>query len=431
MFDFSQLSVKLNKVFNNNKDDSNSAIINKIKSDMLPFYLNLYEKIVTDNFSGIYLIKGGRQSSKTYGITQLMLLLSYHNNFDGLNFVNMRKNQVGIENSVYSVYLSHQRDYDIYTPSNVTKRYMNIGGVRHLFVGCRHMQDALNLKGINDVGAYFIEEAEGFDLDALEVLHSTYRRRDKKPVLVFIALNPYSQIDDVIQFYSRYKNYNEYHINIFDLPEYAQDPTALEQAEADKRYSVDHYNWKWLGRPYPAGEIEPFKNINKVTEFKSSGKVWAFLDPAFIGGKDTTALSICSLLGDDIYIYGICYIGNWHNSMNSIIEQLHNFNVDYFYYENNSIGDLPSDLFYNRGVIATPYNNSPSKGSKMGRIANITPLLKNLQFVVSAEDEQNKIYIKQILNYNTDKTMKNYSGNNYKDDAPDSLASCLKQMGIN
>lgn len=130
-------------------------------------------------------------------------------------------------------------------------------------------------------------------------------------------------------------------------------------------------------------------------------------------GEDFTAFTICNKSGGKYYIYGRLWRKHIDDVEDEIITLRKSFNAGKIYCETNGDkGYLAKDL-RRKGERVVTYHES------MNKFLKITSYLKgewkNVVFVTGTDEE----YIKQITDYNE---------NAEHDDAPDSLASTIRQL---
>jgi len=158
----------------------------------------------------------------------------------------------------------------------------------------------------------------------------------------------------------------------------------------------------------------PFENIKFLDEFPKGDSV-AFIDPSFKGG-DFTALSICRGYFDGVAVKGRTFKKAWNHCIDEIKEELIKSGVKRLAFECNSLGDMPltilREAFSPIGVVGiNSIDNKHSRIMACGVYAHLIHLSKD-------SDQE---YKTQVQRYE-------YGAKN--DDAPDSLASLLKWIGL-
>ena len=139
---------------------------------------------------------------------------------------------------------------------------------------------------------------------------------------------------------------------------------------------------------------------------------YAHIDAAY-GGEDYTAFTIIKKTGGKFYVYGRLWRKHVDDVLPEIIELRKSFNARNIYCEDNGDKGYLAKELLRRGEKPIKYHES------MNKFLKITSYLKaewsNVIFVVGTDDE----YIRQICDYNE---------NAEHDDAPDSLASMVRQL---
>lgn len=138
----------------------------------------------------------------------------------------------------------------------------------------------------------------------------------------------------------------------------------------------------------------------------------AHIDAAY-GGEDYTAFTICRKVEDKFYVYGRIWRKHIDDVEDEVISLRKQFNAGNIFCEDNGDkGYLAKDL-RKKGERAIVYHEN------MNKFLKITSYLKaewkNVIFVAGTDDA----YINQICDYNE---------NAEHDDAPDSLASLIRQL---
>ena len=136
------------------------------------------------------------------------------------------------------------------------------------------------------------------------------------------------------------------------------------------------------------------------------------VDAAY-GGEDYTAFTICKTKDGKFYVYGRLWRKHIDNVMDEI-EQLHNnFMCNKMYKEFNDDKGFTAKEFRKRGIRVQTYHEHTNKYIKIA--SHLKFHWKDVIFVAGTDDE----YIEQICDYNE---------NAEHDDAPDSLASIIRQL---
>ena len=139
---------------------------------------------------------------------------------------------------------------------------------------------------------------------------------------------------------------------------------------------------------------------------------YSHIDAAY-GGEDYTAFTICKIKDGKFYVYGKLWRQHVDNVMDKI-EQLHrNFMCGKMYKEFNDDKGFTAKALRKRGILVQTYHEHTNKYIKIATYLKF--YWKDVIFVAGTDDE----YIAQICDYNE---------NAEHDDAPDSLASIIRQI---
>ncbi|MDR2709177.1 MAG: hypothetical protein LBC07_04295 [Elusimicrobiota bacterium] len=143
----------------------------------------------------------------------------------------------------------------------------------------------------------------------------------------------------------------------------------------------------------------------------------ACIDPSHEGG-DTTAITIAQGYGEfqKLFIAGYCFKLAWYDCKKELVGLLQKYNVKQAYFENNALGEEPIRQFRNFN-LSCKIIGFKSVENKKAKIQNAGMFSKSL--VLSAQS--NTEYKKQFLEYEVGAE---------HDDAPDSLASLLINVGL-
>lgn len=415
-----------------------------------PFYdaVPVYADLFADRYLKYILLKGGRGSGKSFAIACFLIEESFnHINRDSL-FVFAREVQTSINESVYALVKSminqaHLSDYFIVLHSKIINK---LTGVEFVFLGLRStggktaFSQVNKIKGKFNVRYIFVDEAQDLSEDTINVLFPTVNRGAKVGVIekpwhptkeeeavinsrLLFAMNPNFDNDPIVikiqglidDANNRKERPNGIikHLNIFDLPQRFQDPQLLDQAKAE--VGEIYYNHVWLGEASHKISGYPWAALNSVNSNEPIKCFCAFLDPSFKGG-DYTAISFLGKYGNELCVWGYCVRLAWNKTIDHIIGLLERHKPDYFYYEDNSLGTVPQDIFAERGVNAIAHTTLGNKEARIykvaGFVAHRAHLITNLC---------NNEYINTVLKYNDDAEF---------DDAPDSLASVIIKSGL-
>lgn len=161
----------------------------------------------------------------------------------------------------------------------------------------------------------------------------------------------------------------------------------------------------------------PFDNVKYLDKFPEAETAVAWIDPSFKGG-DFTALTIMKAHFDGMAVFGKVYKKAWNHCIEDMVAQLKANKVKRVAFECNSLGDQPVIML--RQMLATSgigVVGIDSTDNKHARIMNAGSFA-HLIYLCKTSD---RAYIDQVVQYE-------YGVKN--DDAPDSLASCLKWLGL-
>lgn len=164
-----------------------------------------------------------------------------------------------------------------------------------------------------------------------------------------------------------------------------------------------------------AGTTSPLEKVNYIDTFPPGDSI-AFIDPSFKGG-DYTALSIIKGHFDGVAVHGKLYKKAWNHCVEEMAKEMKANGVKRVAFECNSLGDTPVAILRlalgsGIGVVgADTTDNKHAKIMALGPFAHLIHLSKT----------SDKIYIDQCVQYE-------YGAKH--DDAPDSLASGLKWLGL-
>lgn len=139
---------------------------------------------------------------------------------------------------------------------------------------------------------------------------------------------------------------------------------------------------------------------------------WVHIDAAY-GGEDYTAFTLARKTGGKIYVLGKLWEKHVEDCENEIIALRKKFNAGKIRCETNADKGYLAKSLRSKGERVLPYTES------MNKFLKITTYLRgdwrNIEFIEGTDEE----YIKQICEYNEEAE---------HDDAPDSLASLLRDM---
>jgi hypothetical protein len=195
------------------------------------------------------------------------------------------------------------------------------------------------------------------------------------------------------------------------IPELDHDLEAQRLAGVDEKSIQASYYLKII-----SDGTAPFEKINYLDRFPIGESV-AFLDPSH-KGKDTSALSIVRQHFQGIAVVGFAAHRAWNHWLDDIVPKLVQFKVKRIAIECNGLGDEPvlmlRRLLAGHGIGVVGVDSTDNKHAcimSAGAYAHLIHLSK----------ESDRAYTDQVVQYE-------YGAE--PDDAPDSLARCLKWIGL-
>lgn len=136
------------------------------------------------------------------------------------------------------------------------------------------------------------------------------------------------------------------------------------------------------------------------------------------GRKDANALSIAFLYNFKCYIIGFAKVCRWSDFIDITAPILNDLGINQVYYESNTTGYEPIDLFTGYGISS---EGIPTTANKINKINKMMPYTKDI-ILINQDDKLTKDYIEQFKFYSP-------KDSNGKDDAVDSAVMCLIKMG--
>lgn len=187
-------------------------------------------------------------------------------------------------------------------------------------------------------------------------------------------------------------------------------------SEADIQHVKDHMTASLFAANYELKHIadddimftDPV--LGADTELVRDGV--SHVDAAY-GGEDYTAFTICKVKGGKFYVYGRLWQKHIDNVMDEVVQLHENFMCGKLYKEFNDDKGFVAKELRKRGLRVQTYNEHMNKHMKISSYLKFH--WKDVIFVAGTDDE----YIEQICDYNE---------NAEHDDAPDSLASIIRQL---
>jgi predicted phage terminase large subunit-like protein len=412
-----------------------------------PFYnfVPCYKEAFENRDLKYILFKGGRGSGKSFGDICWLIEESFNPLLKDSLFVFAREVQTSISDSIYANVKSMIEQAQLGDYFDIQKTVMKnkVSGVQFSFMGLRAtggktaFSQLNKIKGQFNIKYIFVDEAQDLSEDTINVLFPTVNRGSRVAVIkkdwhtpVFdveesesrflFAMNPNFEHDPIVVRLQRYIDsaLNKgskvraliLHKNIFDIPVEFQDSQLLEEANEDKgNVEYDHV---WKGAPchlisgYPWAESDEIRLTKEFAEMPCI----AFLDPSF-KGRDYTALSFIGEKDGQIYAWGCVWKLAWNTAIDEIVEMINIFKPNKFWYEENSLGSVPEDLFAECGIRARPHHTVGNKHNRIYKVAHYMAF--RIKFVRNWCNDQ---YFKQVVEFTEDAKY---------DDAPDSLASAI------
>jgi hypothetical protein len=195
------------------------------------------------------------------------------------------------------------------------------------------------------------------------------------------------------------------------IPELDHDLEAQRLAGVDEKSISASYHLKIISD----GSM-PFERINYLDHFPPADSV-AWLDPSH-KGRDFSALSIMHQHFQGMAVVGFVAKRAWNHWLDDMVPVLLKYRVKKLCVETNGLGDQPvimlRQLLKGHGIGVVGMDNTDNKHARImaaGAYAHLIHLSK----------ESDRGYTDQVIQYE-------YGAE--PDDAPDSLASCLKWLGL-
>lgn len=196
-----------------------------------------------------------------------------------------------------------------------------------------------------------------------------------------------------------------------EIPELDHDLEAQRLAGVDEKSIQASYFLKII-----SDGSAPFEKINYIDAFPR-GEAVAFLDPSH-KGKDSSALSIVRQHFQGVAVVGFAAHKAWNHWLDDIVPKLLAFGVKRLAVECNGLGDQPvimlRQLLAGKGIGVVGVDSTDNKHARImaaGAFAHLIHLSK----------ESDRLYTDQVVQYE-------YGAKH--DDGPDSLATCLKWIGL-
>lgn len=195
------------------------------------------------------------------------------------------------------------------------------------------------------------------------------------------------------------------------IPELDHDLDAQRLAGVDEKSIQASYFLKII-----SDGTAPFEKINYLDRYPVGDSV-AFLDPSH-KGKDLSALSIVRQHFQGVAVVGFAAHRAWNHWAEEVVANLKKFGVKKLCIECNGLGDQPVLLFRSllkdQGIGVVGMDSTDNKHARImaaGTFAHLIHLSK----------ESDAAYTKGVVQYEYGAEF---------DDPPDSLATCLKWIGL-
>ncbi len=298
-----------------------------------------------------WLFKGGRGSGKSLSIACELLRLSYTDGFKGGVILCLREVQKSIKDSTFAMLeglindtRAYARDFEV----------LKTGEIRNKATGCRFIFMGMSSNGGStqhnardkirstyNVKAIFCDEAQALADESLEVLFPTVDRQAKirqidtlysladeriegvtieENTRFYFAMNPRLGANDPItkKLEGYLKVYGSEvvricHVNITDLPVWAQSPTLLDQMKADEARGLINFEHVWKGAPLASLGAAIFAGLPVTSydwsddlryEIGARESIYCFVDPATTFNNDATSVTFMVTTGVSYSKYG-------------------------------------------------------------------------------------------------------------------------------
>lgn len=159
-------------------------------------------------------------------------------------------------------------------------------------------------------------------------------------------------------------------------------------------------------------DAESMFNDPNYAEWNTNVRPRAHLDAKY-KGKDTMALTLMGEYNNKLHAVGFLFHENIEDKYDDIVTILKAYKAGSLYMETNADKGLAATQFRNRGIPVIDYHEKDNKHVKI--ITYLYRYFKNILWSY----ETNSEYMAQIVDYQEGQE---------PDDAPDSAASCLKQI---
>ena len=216
----------------------------------------------------LFLIEGGRVSSKSHTVARLLLYLGEQRK---LRIVCGREFQANIEESVHTLLKDLINQYELAYIVLKTKIIHKFSGTEFSFKGFRD-QGSASIKGLEGVDILWIDEAQSVSKDTLDVIMPTIRKAKAR---CYFTMNRFLREDAVPEYCLKLKECLHIKINYHENP-FCPESSKI-QAENMRAKSERDYRHIWLGEPlaqsdsylfnfdklHAAYDIQPFGELYK------------------------------------------------------------------------------------------------------------------------------------------------------------------------
>jgi len=197
------------------------------------------------------------------------------------------------------------------------------------------------------------------------------------------------------------------------IPELDEDLEAMRLAGVDPNTISMSYHLK-----VPKDGAMIFSNLRELEAWPENSTAVAWMDPS--DGGDFTAITIVTAFGQGIAAEGRCFKKAWFHCIDTeLIDWLKSRNVKKLAFETNATGDH---------AIIQLRQAFKKGGVDIGIVKRYTTTNKHSD-IVAAGSVSHMIHLSKDSDSNYTKQVEKYELKAKNDDAPDSLARCLKWIG--
>lgn len=238
--------------------------------ESLPEILNIPPKlmpVITDlNKYMLYLLEGGRGSSKSHTVARLLLYLGEQRK---LRIVCGREIQANIEESVHALLKDLIDQYDLAYDVFAHKIRHKWTGTEFSFKGFRE-QGNVSVKGLEGVDILWIDEAQSITKPTLDIIIPTVIRTANPKI--FFTMNRFLRDDAVPEYCAGRKECLHIKINYNENPFC---PLALKiEADEMRERSQRDFDHIWMGEPIQQADdyLFNFHKLHKVFDIEPTGE---------------------------------------------------------------------------------------------------------------------------------------------------------------